>query len=344
METARQEIARKRPLPAVARRRRGTLARIGGFAALLCMAQAPAHAAATFPERPVQMTVSVGAGGSTDTIMRALVKYAEPHLGQPVVIINKPGASGMIGVADVTRAKPDGYTIGGTWSGPLTMAPHIATATYTPADYVIVAMVSEAPGVLCVRSDFPAGNARELLDTLRKDPDKYTYGSDGVGGFVQFATERVLAAAKVKARVIPFSGANQTVTAFLSGDIDIYGGAITTVLPFVKQGKAKCLLTTSAKRYPVLPDVDSLTDVGLADTQTLLWRAVIAPAGLPADRLVKLKEAFGKAVQDPGFAKIAESLGEEPWRLDVNDVDQYSRTEFDTMKRLADELALKNKN
>lgn len=308
--------------------------------AMLSVAQPSARAVDGYPQRPVQMIVSVGAGGSTDTIMRALVKYAAPLLGQPIVILNKPGASGMIGVAHVTRAKPDGYTIGGTWSGPLTMAPHVRPPGYKPTDYVIVAMVTEAPGVLCVHPSFPSNNAREFLDELRRNPDKYTYGGDGIGGFVQFATERTFAAANAHARIIPFSGADQTVISFLSGTIDIYGGAITSILPFAKQGKAKCLLVTSAKRYAALPNVDSLSDIGLADMQTLLWRTVIAPAGLPADRFAKLQDAFRKAVLDPGFAKIAEARGEEPWRLNAADVDKYSRDEFNTMGVLANKLKL----
>jgi tripartite-type tricarboxylate transporter receptor subunit TctC len=315
------------------------------FVLALALNTSARHAKAEdFPERPVQMIVSVGAGGSTDTMMRALVQYAAPLLGRPIVIMNRPGASGMIGVAQVKQAKPDGYTIGGTWSGPLTMAPHVNMPGYKPGDYTIVAMVSEAPGVLCVSKDFPANNGRELLDELRRNPDEYTYGADGIGGFVQFATERVFGAAHVKARMIPFSGADQTVTAFLSGTINIYGGAITSVLPYVQQGTAKCLLVTSAARYPVLPDVDSLGDVGLADTQTLLWRAVIAPAGMPADRLAKLKQVFSKAAQDPEFKKIALARGEQPWTVDTGDIDKYVRDEYATMGILADALKLTTQN
>jgi tripartite-type tricarboxylate transporter receptor subunit TctC len=316
-----------------------TLAMLPALAVLLGSTPAPADAS-DFPDRPVQMIVPVGAGGSTDTIMRALVNYAAPLLGQSIVILNKPGASGMIGVAQLSQAKPDGYTIGGIWSGPLTMAPHVTAPIYKPTDYTVVAMVTEAPGVLCTAPSFPASNGREFLDELRQHPDKYTYGADGVGGFVQFATERVFSAAKVHARMIPFSGADKTVTAFLSGTIDIYGGAITSVLPFVKEGKAKCLLVTSSQRYAALPDVNSLSDVGLADQQTLLWRGIIAPKAMPADRLDKLRTTFRKAVDDPAFKKLAEARGEEPWSLKVDDLDKYVQDEFKTMGSLATTLNL----
>ena len=308
--------------------------------ALLGVAEVQARAAEVYPDRPVQMIVPVGAGGSTDTIMRGLVQYAAPLLGQPIIILNRPGASGMIGVNDVTRATPDGYTVGGTWSGPLTMAPHVVTARYEPSDWVIVAMITKAPGVLCVAPGFPASNGHEFLEELRREPDKYTYGADGIGGFVQFAAERIFVAANVHARMIPFPGADQTVTAFLSGTIDMYGGAITTILPFVKEGKAKCMIVTSAKRFAALPDVDSVSDVGLAETQTLLWRAVIAPAGLPADRLLKLREVFRRAMSDPGFKTFAEARGEETWPADSINENTFAHNEFITVERLADKLKL----
>ena len=301
---------------------------------------APAFAD-TFPDRPIQMVIPAGPGSSTDTIMRSLAKFAAPLLGQSIVIFNKPGASGTIGVGSVTRAANDGYTIGGVWSGPITMAPHVATPSYTPADYQIVAMTTEAPGVLCVQPGFPAKNAEEFLAELRNNPDKYTYGADGVGGFVQFATGRIFEAAGVRQRLIPYSGADQTVTAFISGTIDIYGGAIATILPFVTEGKAKCLLVTSSRRYAALPEVQSLADINLSQAQTLLWRAVIAPRDVPADRLERLRDAFSRAAMNPEFKTIAERRGEEVWNISPDEAAKYVQNEYTQMERLAKQLHLK---
>ncbi|WP_375411915.1 tripartite tricarboxylate transporter substrate binding protein [uncultured Bradyrhizobium sp.] len=287
------------------------------------------------------MVIPAGPGSSTDTIMRSLAKFASPLLGQQIVIFNKPGASGTIGVGNVTRAPNDGYTIGGVWSGPITMAPHVATPNYTPMDYQIVAMTTEAPGVLCVQPDFPAKNAEEFLTQLRNNPDKYTYGSDGVGGFVQFATGRIFEAAGIRQRIIPYSGADQTVTAFISQTIDIYGGAIATIVPFVAEGKAKCLLVTSSRRYAALPDVQSLAEVNLSQAQTLLWRGVIAPRDLPADRFEKLRAAFSEAAMNPEFKIIAERRGEEIWNISLAEAAKYVHDEYAEMERLAKQLQLK---
>lgn len=294
-----------------------------------------------WPSKPIQMIVPVGGGGSTDVMMRKLAQYAEPLLGQKIVFMNKPGASGMIGVAALAKSPPDGYTIGGVWSGPVTMAPHSAPAGYGPEEYVTVATTTEAPGVFCVQPSFPANNGREFLEELRRNPGKYSYGNEGIGAFVHLAAERIFAAAGVKALAVPFAGANQTATAFLGGTIDIFGGGISSILQFAQQGKAKCLLVTSAKRHPSLPNVDSLTDVGLPQAETLLWRSVIAPAGVPADRLRKLTAAFTQAAQNPEFQQFALARGEAAWTLDYAAANRYVAEEYRTMAQLAEKLGLR---
>jgi tripartite-type tricarboxylate transporter receptor subunit TctC len=296
-----------------------------------------------FPNKPIQMIIPVGGGGSTDVMLRSLANLAEPLLGQKIVILNRPGASGMIGVGAVARAPADGYTVGGVWSGPVTMAPHLGPSTYKLDDYVVIAMTTEAPGVFCVAPGFPANNGKEFLEELRRNPGKYTYGNEGIGGFVHLAGERIFAAAGVKALAVPFAGANQTATAFLGGNIDIFGGGISSIIQFVKQGKAKCLLVTSAKRHSSMPEVYSLADVGLASAETLLWRGVIAPAGVPRDRLLKLANAFSEAARDPKFKEFAESRGEAPWVMDYAASNSYVANEYRTMEQLVDKLGLRQK-
>jgi tripartite-type tricarboxylate transporter receptor subunit TctC len=324
-------------------RRFGGFARNGAIAVFTTlMAGAFSHAGAeSYPERPVQLVVPAGPGSGTDTIMRSLAQAAAPLLGHSIVILNKPGASGTIGVGYVTRSEPDGYTIGGVPSGAITMAPHVAAQTFQAADYRIVAMITQAAGVLCVHPDFPAGNAAEFLAELKNNPDKYTYGSDGVGAFVQFSTARIFQAQGIRQRIIPYSGADQTVTAFISRTIDIYGGAIATIAPFVAEGKAKCLLLTTARRFATLPGVEGLEDVKMAQAQTLLWRAVIAPRDIPQDRFDRLRDVLTKAAQSPEFKAMAEKRGEEVWAISAEDAAKYAAGEFIQMERLARELHLK---
>ena len=330
-------------MPCLKLGRFGGVARNGAvaiFAALMAGAISPVSAD-NYPERPIQLVVPAGPGSSTDTIMRSLAQAAAPMLGQSIVILNKPGASGTIGVGYVTRSEPDGYTIGGVPSGAITMAPHVAAPSFQATDYRIVAMITQAAGVLCVHPDFPAKNATEFLAELRNNPDKYTYGSDGVGAFVQFATARIFQPSGIRQRIIPYSGADQTVTAFISGSIDIYGGAIATIAPFVAEGKAKCLLLTTARRFAALPDVESLQDVQMPQAQTLLWRAVIAPRDVPQDRFEKLRDVLTRAAQTPEFKAMAAKRGEEVWAISPEDAAKYAAGEFTEMEQLARELHLK---
>jgi len=330
----------------LSRRRLGRLARIGAtavFAVLMAGAFSTVWAQGNqgYPERPIQLVVPAGPGSSTDTIMRSWAQAASPRRGQSIVILNKPGASGTIGVGYVTRSEPDGYTIGGVPSGAITMAPHVAAQSFQATDYRIVAMITQAAGVLCVHPDFPANNATEFLAELKNNPDKYTYGSDGVGAFVQFSTARIFQPQGIRQRIIPYSGADQTVTAFISRTIDIYGGAIATIAPFVAEGKAKCLLLTTARRFATLPDVESLDDIKMAQAQTLLWRAVIAPRDIPKDRFEKLRDVLTKAAQTPEFKAMAEKRGEEVWAISAEDAAKYASGEFVQMEQLARELHLK---
>lgn len=310
------------------------------FATLMTALSAPVRSE-TYPDRPIQLVVPAGAGSSTDTMMRSLAQVVSPMLGQSLVILNRSGASGIIGVSYVTRSAPDGYTLGGIVNGALTMAPHVAEASYQPSDYRIVAMITQAAGVLCVHPDFPADNAQHLLSELRNHPNKYTYGSDGVGAFVQFATARIFEPTGIRQRMIPYQGADQTVTAFLTGSIDIYAGGMASIVPYVAEKKAKCLLTTTARRSAALPDVESLADVKMPQAETRLWRAVIAPRDIPQDRFDKLRDILVKAATTSEFKAIAEKRGEEFWDISAEEANKYVQDEFTQMQRLANELHLR---
>ena len=278
------------------------------FAACL-MGCAAASAQEKFPSRPVQIVVPTPPGGGTDVDFRLLAELAEPALGQKVIIINRGGGAGMVGVSSVVREKPDGYTLAGIWNSPLTMTPQIESAPYKPNDYEAVLLINAAPTVLCTKSDFPAATGQDLIATIKANPGRYTYGTDGVGGFMQLAVERILSQVGAKARSVPFASAGETLLAMLGGHIDIYSGAVTIVEPYVKNGQAKCLLLTSAKRIPSLPGAASLTDVGLADAETLVWHGLIGPNGIPVDRLTTLQAAFDKAAHSERYVKYAESRG-----------------------------------
>ena len=264
-----------------------------------------------YPARPIEMVIPTAAGGGTDIAFRMLAEIVEPILGQKVVIVNKTGGGGYVGMASIIQAKPDGYTIGGLWNAPLTMSPHMLPAPYSPNDYAAVTLSTWAPTVLCVKAAFPATDGKSLIEELRKNPEKYTYGNDGVGGTLHLATERILMKLGAKAQAVPFNGAGETLKAFLGDHINIYGGSIAPVQPYLKDGSAKCLIVSAAERNPGVPGASSLTDLGIPEESTVLWRGVIAPKTLPADRTAVLQKAFAEAAKTERFKKFMESRGED---------------------------------
>jgi len=214
--------------------------------------------ASDFPQKPIEIIVPSPPGGGTDIAIRLLAELTEPFLKQKLVVVNKPGGGGTVGVSLLTQAKPDGYTLGGVWNSPLTASPHTLQVSYTPEDYLPILQVSSAPYILCAAPDFPANNALELIAELKKNPGKYTYGNDGVGGTMQLAGERIFKALGVKVRPVPFGGAGETAKNFLGGHVTFYGGSIPPIMPHIKAGKAKALLLTSAADNPAVPTASGL--------------------------------------------------------------------------------------
>lgn len=314
----------------------------GAFcAAILAVFSSGAAAQEKFPSRPIQMIVPSVPGGGVDAANRLLAELVEPMLGQKVVVVNKPGGGGAVGTALVVQAKPDGYTIGGVWNAPLTMAPHILQVPYGLNDYVPVAQTTETPTIICADKGFPANNGQELIALLKSNPGKYTYGNDGIGSITQMSTERVFNALGVKARPIPFDGASETLKAFLGGQIDLYGGSVTPIKPYVQKGTAKCLLVTSVERNKVLTDATSLKELGIPNEATSNWRGIIVPKDVPADRIAILEKAFVAAAQSDVFRKAVESRGEDVNGASGAEMRKRIDAEYVAMEQVAQTIGLK---
>lgn len=279
------------------------------FAFGIVMASVSVWAQEKFPSRPIEIIVGTPAGGGTDAVVRRLAELVEPMLGQKVVVSNKPGGGGMLGVASVTQAKPDGYILGGVWPGPITMTPNTQPAPYAPNDYTPIVLADIQPGVLCVMSDLPANNGKELIELIRKNPNKFTYGNDGIAGMMHLSSERIFSKVGVKARAVPFGGAGETLKNFLGGHVDIYSGSISPIRPHVISGTAKCLLLTSKEKNDAVPQATSLTELGVPETATNLWHGIVGPKGMPADRLAILEKAFIQASQSDNFRAFMVAAG-----------------------------------
>lgn len=296
-----------------------------------------------YPARPIEVIVPYPPGGGQDIVTRILAEAVEPILGQKLVIANKPGAAGAIGTQGLVQAKPDGYTVESVFIANLVMAPHVLKVAYTPEDYVPVAQLSSLPLVFCVRPDFPARDGKELIAHARQHPEKLTYAGDGVGGGVHLAGERIFQAVGARLRLVPFGGAGESIKALLGGHVDIYGGSIPPALPHAQAGKVRCLLLTSRDRNDQLPGVMGAGDLGVPEAGSVLWRGVIAPKGVPPDRLAILARAFREAVQTERVRAQLRKLGEDVTASPGEEFGRLIRADYEAFAAVVRQLSLGKK-
>lgn len=322
-----------------------TAARGIAAAALLSIAVpvASLNAQEAYPTRPIQMILPAPPSGGTDVLGRKMAELLEPILGQKVVAENRPGAGGTLGIAQMLAARPDGYTIATVWNGPLASTPHTLELTYTLDQIKPLFQIGASSYVMCVQPSFPANTGQELLDHLKANPNKYTYGNDGIGNTMQFAAERIFAKIGTKVRAVPFAGAGETARNFLGGHIDIYGGGLVAIQPHMTAGKAKCLIVTSADDNPTMPQAQGLAKLGMADQETVLWWALIASAKVPADRLAKLEAAFRKAAESAEFKAVLAKVGAQSVFRGSAELAPYLKGEYDALAAVAKTIGLERK-
>ncbi|KRS13676.1 Bordetella uptake protein [Roseovarius atlanticus] len=310
------------------------------FIGLTMAAAIASPALAEYPERTIELTIPAGAGGGTDTSARKLAILLEEMLGTSIAILNVGGGGGSVGASQFMQAKPDGYSLFATWNSPLTTVPQVQNVAYSLDSFTPIASTSETAYTLCVKADFPATTGEEFLAELEANPGKYTYGNDGIGGTMQLAAERIFQARGIDAVAIPFGGAGETLQNFLGGHVDIYGGSISTVLPYVENGEAKCPLVTSAADVPALPGAAGLESLGLGDKETLLWRAILGPKGLDPEIVTMLADTIEKAVNEPSYVEFLKTKGEVPNVVKGDALGERLQSEYDGLAEVSKALGL----
>jgi tripartite-type tricarboxylate transporter receptor subunit TctC len=301
---------------------------------------ASAALAQGFPERPITLIVPAPPGGGTDVFARQLAEIVEPILKQKVVVENKAGGGGTVGTTLVTAARPDGHTLGFIWNSPLTTSPHTLPVAYTPDSYQPVVSIGYSSYVLCAQPDFPASNAQEMIAHIKANPGKFTYGNDGVGGTMQLAAERIFRKLDARVRPVPFGGAGETAKNFLGAHVTFYGGSLPPILPHVKAGKAKCLILTSAEGNSALPEASGLSGLGIGSEETVLWWGLIAPKGVPADRLAIITKAFTEAANSSRFKEAMTQQGALHAVKDAAMMDKTIRSELAALGDVAKAIGL----
>ncbi|WP_312540000.1 Bug family tripartite tricarboxylate transporter substrate binding protein [Achromobacter mucicolens] len=282
-------------------------------AALPLLASGLAQAADAWPSRPVRVVVPYGPGGAVDVATRKMAQMLSTQTGQSFIVENKPGATGTIGVSQVARAAPDGYTLVAN-DTTYSLLPHIfKQLPFDPAkDLQPVSAFVFAPMALAVSSDSPYRKLDDLIAQARAKPDLITYGSGGPGTTPHFAAEGLALATQVKFMHVPFKGAAEATQAVLGKVIDFQFASTTGVMGAVQGGQLRLLAVSGDKRLAVLPDVPTFTEAGVKDFGVVNWTGLWAPKGTPAAVTQRLQSEIAKAMASEEMQTFATKMGAEP--------------------------------
>ncbi|MFO1313674.1 MAG: tripartite tricarboxylate transporter substrate binding protein [Burkholderiales bacterium] len=290
---------------------RRNIARLAGIA--LFAVATGVHAQA-WPSKPIRLIAPFPPGSSIDIIARLLADPMGQALGTTVVVENKPGAGGNVGVDAVVKSPKDGYTIGIGSRGPLAINPFlVAGMPYDPVkDVAPIAVFGSSAIVLWVRAESPAKTLPEFVAQAKAQPGKLNYASDGVGTTNHLGGEALKSAAKIDIVHVPYKGTQEALTALLQGDVQIFPAGLPPLVGQWKAGKIRPLATAMKARDPQLPDVPTTGEAGIVGAEMFAWFALFAPAGTPPDILGKLRDALGVALAKPEVRDKLVSLGITP--------------------------------
>jgi len=293
--------------------RRLAIAAASLVAGATLLAPAGVLAQASYPSRPIRLIVPFPAGGGTDLIAREVANKVATSNGWSIVIDNKPGSGGNLGVDAAAKAAPDGYTLVLGQTSNLAINPTLyAKLPYNPErDLTPIGLVASAPLVLVVAADSPYKTLADVVAAAKARPEALNYASSGSGTVAHLATELFQKTANVRFTHVPYKGAAQGSTDLIGGQIQMYMSSVPTLIGHIKSGKMRPIVVTSRKRTTDLPDAPTVDESGYKGFEAATWFGVAGPAGLPKDMVAKLNAAFNKALQDPEVKRKLASQGAE---------------------------------
>lgn len=300
--------------------RRRVLVALGAFGAGQLL-QLPVHAQAGYPQRPIRLIVPSAAGGGPDLICRMLASELAPALGQAIVIDNKPGAGGTIGMQETARGAPNGYTLG--YANVVTLAINrslYGSLPYDPDGYTPVALIGTVQNALVVRNGLPVHTVAELVEYVRARPGQLNMGSAGNGTTGHLGGELFKALTGTYMVHIPYRGSPAAIQDLLAGNIDLMFDNLSSIGTHIRAGRVRALGVSGSRRSPLFPDVPSIQEAGVKEYETTAWGGIVGPAGLPAEIVARLNSEINRLLASPSlreaYGKIAvETLPSSPQEL-----------------------------
>ncbi|HMH18765.1 MAG TPA: tripartite tricarboxylate transporter substrate binding protein [Burkholderiales bacterium] len=292
----------------------------------LALLAGPALAQDAYPSRPIVMLVPFPPGGVADLTGRPTAITMEKFLKQRILVENKAGAGGAVGMAAVANSKPDGYTILMALSSISIIPPAERLFDRKPAyemnQFAPIALISADPTVLVVRSDSPWKTVKDFVEEAKKNPGKINYSSSGIYGTLHMAMEIFASAADIKLFHVPYQGGGPAVAALLGGQVEALASGPSAVISQIKAGKLRPLATWGDKRLASLPDVPTFKELGY-NAEFYIWSGLFAPAGTPAPVLQTLRNAVRQAVNDPDFKNAMSKIETPVYYLDAPEFQKF---------------------
>jgi tripartite-type tricarboxylate transporter receptor subunit TctC len=290
--------------------------------------------AADWPIRPIHVLMPLSAGSAIDIITRVVCERLSVRLGQPIIVDNRPGASGTIGARAVATADPDGYTLLAHSSALVISPSTVANIPYdTIRDFAPVAALGNLPTVLVVSA---SGNIKTVHDLVALGKQRpITFGSIGVGSPIHLAMERFRLSAGIQAQAIPFKGAPEALLEAMTGRIDVYYSPLLPALPLIRDHKLIALAVSSPERSASLPDVPTTTEAGYKNSSYRFWEGMFAPAKTPREIINKLHSEIEKTIEEPSVREKLVKLGVQPMPMTVEEFTQFIKDDLVVNAELA---------
>ena len=289
---------------------------IAGHLAVFCITLlgiSNAHAQASYPNKSINFIVPYGAGGGADSRSRQIAQKMSVILSQPIIVDNKPGAGGNIGTEFISRAAPDGYTIGMGNFAPMAVNKTLfGNLRYDPeSDLTPIVLIEKGPLVLVVNPASSYKTVKDIVDAAKAKPGVLTFSSGGIGGSHQLSAELFKQSAGIEMIHVPYKSGSAGLTDLMANNVTMMFDQMYSAMPSIKAEKLRAIAITSKKRSPLLPNIPSFAEVGYPKVEVLNWQGLIAPKGTPKVIIDKLNAAANEALKDPQLRELMLSQGNE---------------------------------
>jgi tripartite-type tricarboxylate transporter receptor subunit TctC len=307
-------------------------------AALLC----GGALAQSYPNKPIRLILPFPPGSPSDMVGRTIGQKIASQIGQSVVVDNRPGAGGTLGLSIAAKSPADGYNILVT-SPTIAISPLLyANLPFDPLrDFVPVARLATIENVMVVHPSVPARTLKEFIALARAHPGKLNYGSGGAGTTNHLANELLQSLQKIRMTHVAYKGATVAAGALMSGEVDEVVLGVAPAMPFIRGGRVRPIVVLSEKRLALLPDVPTGEEAGVPGFKIAIWYGMFAPAGTPRDVVTRLHAETAKALQDPELLQRMTNAGMDPWLGTAEDLDRHLRSEIRRFSQVVKSAGIK---